>query len=124
MIKWIRTSKLSIKNSLSLDLPARGGLVLDCVLASKALGRPEVPREREFFIDNLLVRIHYIIAKIRWTGLAPWEFEFPLEVPSHVADEVESVERFRCRAGWEHFSRCKDVHLKPWRKADLLKSSR
>jgi len=31
-------------------------------------------REREFFIDNLLVRIHFIIVMIRWTGLAPWEF--------------------------------------------------
>jgi len=33
--------------------------------------------EREFFIDNLLVRIDYIIVMIKWTGLAPWEFEFP-----------------------------------------------
>jgi len=32
--------------------------------------------EREFFIDNLLVRIHFIIVMIRLTGLAPWEFEF------------------------------------------------
>ena len=32
-------------------------------------------REREFFIDNLLVRIHFIIVLIGWTGLAPWEFE-------------------------------------------------
>jgi len=32
--------------------------------------------EREFFIDNLLVRIHLIILMIRWTGLAPWEFGF------------------------------------------------
>ena len=32
---------------------------------------------REFCIDNLLVRIHFIIVMIRWTGLAPWEFEFP-----------------------------------------------
>ena len=31
--------------------------------------------KREFFIDNLLVRIHFIIGMIRWTGLAPWEFE-------------------------------------------------
>jgi len=42
---------------------------------------PETPRERErereFFIDNLLVRIHFIIVMIKWTGLAPWEFEFP-----------------------------------------------
>ena len=27
--------------------------------------------EREFFIDNLLVRIHFIIEMITWTGLAP-----------------------------------------------------
>ena len=32
--------------------------------------------EREFFTDNLLVRIHFIIVMIRWTGLAPWECEF------------------------------------------------
>ena len=30
-------------------------------------------REREFFIDNLLVRIHFIIVMIKWTGLAPWD---------------------------------------------------
>ena len=35
------------------------------------------PRTREFFLDNLLVRIHFIILMSRWTGLAPWEFEFP-----------------------------------------------
>ena len=35
------------------------------------------PAEREFFIDNLLVRIHSIIVMTRWTGLAPWEFDFP-----------------------------------------------
>jgi len=29
--------------------------------------------EREFFVDNLLVRIHFIIGMIRWTGLAPWD---------------------------------------------------
>jgi len=33
--------------------------------------------EREFFIDNLLVRIKFIIEMIWWTGLAPWEFEVP-----------------------------------------------
>ena len=38
--------------------------------------------ERELFIDNLLVRIPFIIVMIRWTGLAPWEFEFPL--PGHL----------------------------------------
>jgi len=33
--------------------------------------------ESEFFIDNLLVRIHSMIEMIWWTGLAPREFEFP-----------------------------------------------
>jgi len=28
-------------------------------------------------IDNLLVRIHSTIVMIRWTGLAPWGFEWP-----------------------------------------------
>ena len=37
---------------------------------------PGVAREREFFIDNLLVRVHFILVMIWWTGLAPWEFEF------------------------------------------------
>ena len=37
---------------------------------------PTLP-EREFFIDNLLVRNYFIIVMMRWTGLSPWEFEFP-----------------------------------------------
>jgi len=36
--------------------------------------------EIEFFIDNLLVRIHFIIVMIRWTGLAPWKYDFPFPV--------------------------------------------
>jgi len=32
---------------------------------------------REFFTENLLVRIRLIIVMIRWTGFAPWQFEFP-----------------------------------------------
>ena len=48
------------------DLMAFGGLVLDCRILA----------ERKFFSDNLLVRIHFIIEMIWWTGLAPWEFEF------------------------------------------------
>jgi len=36
--------------------------------------------EREFFIDNLPVRIHFIIAMIKRTGLAPWESFTPCGV--------------------------------------------
>jgi hypothetical protein len=35
------------------------------------------PLSREFFVDNLLVRIHSVIEMIWWTGFALWEFEFP-----------------------------------------------
>ena len=45
---------------------------LMCGLLSKS-----APALREFFIDNLLVRVHFIIVMIRWTGLAPWKFELP-----------------------------------------------
>jgi len=34
-------------------------------------------QERKFFVDSLLVRIHFIIEMVWWTGLAPWEFGFP-----------------------------------------------
>ena len=42
-----------------------------------ASGSTPAPQERDFFIDNLLVRIHFIIEMIGWPGLAPWGFEFP-----------------------------------------------
>ena len=45
-------------------------IVLNCQLCAGG-------GEREIFIDNLLVRIHFIIEMIPWTGLAPWGFEFP-----------------------------------------------
>ena len=39
------------------------------------------------------VRIHFIIVMIRWTGLAPWEFEFPF--PGSRASTF--LYTFRCR---------------------------
>ena len=54
--------------------PCVEGLPLSPTYATaKWLSRAE--RERDFFIDNLLVRIHVIIEMIWWTGLAPLEFE-------------------------------------------------
>ena len=40
----------------------------------RAGGHPQVASP---FIDSLLVRIHFIIIMIWWTGLAPCEFVFP-----------------------------------------------
>jgi hypothetical protein len=34
--------------------------------------------EKDFFIENLLICIHFTIEMIWWTGLVPWKFEFPL----------------------------------------------
>jgi len=53
---------------------------------------PTQIREREFFIDNLLARNHFIIVMIRWTGLAPWEFEFPFPgslTSTFLADQIK-----------------------------------
>ena len=53
-----------------LDLNCDGRITIeDFIKASAGEGR-------ELFIGNLLVRIHFIIVMIRWTGLAPWEVEF------------------------------------------------
>ena len=38
---------------------------------------PPIVREGEFFVKDLLVRIHFIIEMIWWNGLAPCESEFP-----------------------------------------------
>jgi hypothetical protein len=40
--------------------------------------------ERDFFIDNLLVQIHFTIVMIWWTGFATWEFEIPFSGSSHL----------------------------------------
>ena len=36
----------------------------------------EEGRRRRWGVAQVLVRIHFIVVMIRWTGLAPWEFEF------------------------------------------------
>ena len=52
------------------------GLEVPLCLPLRTYRRP-ASRERELFIDNLLVQIYIISEIIWWTGLAPWEFEFP-----------------------------------------------
>ena len=83
MIKWTRTSRLSIKISLSLD--AGIGRFLTKIVPSSytfCFTKPQSPPpyRKTFLIDNLLVQIHFIIETIWWTSLAPWEFEFPFQV--------------------------------------------
>jgi len=148
MTKWIRTSRLSITNSLCEDrahhhhrLPPATPTWFSVVQPSTVRGtnvyctrytrnnswyktvvaaRPTNPLpaglallppvhhhhrlpEREFFIDNLLVRIHFIIVMIRWTGLAPWEFGFPLPpaTPS-CEDRVETGSYCEAQRLWYH----------------------
>ena len=47
-------------------------------------------------IKKLLARIHFIIVMIGWTGLAPWEFEFPF--PGSLTS-TSPPPRFVCRGG-------------------------
>ena len=55
--------------------------------------------EREICIDNLLVRIHFIIVILSWTGLALWEFEFPFpgSLTSTFPGSGHSFVSVRCR---------------------------
>ena len=58
-------SIIFVQNKEQVELPVPG------------LNRLRVERERDFLIDNLLVRIHFIIVVMRWPGFVPWEFGFP-----------------------------------------------
>ena len=44
------------------------------IFATPFRPRPPGLSGRELFIDNLLVRMNFIIEMIWWTGLVPWEF--------------------------------------------------
>ena len=53
-------------------------------------------REREFFIHNLLIRIHFVIEMMWWMGLATWRFEIHFQ--GHLISTFQSVrERERAR---------------------------
>jgi len=49
--------------------------------------------ERDLFIDSLLLRIHFIIVMIGWTGLTPWDFELPF--PGRLTPSADARRR-RC----------------------------
>ena len=62
------------------DVGAAGGGVASALSRREGgagTAKPRTPRERDFFIDNRPVRIHFIIEMIWWTSLAPWQLELP-----------------------------------------------
>ena len=77
-----------------MDRPKWTTLSLSQILHEKSLRGVE----REFFLDNLLVRIHLIILVIRWTGLAPWQFEFPFS-GSLTSTFLDPQRKFSSRSG-------------------------
>jgi len=72
-----------VEKSSNVDSTFKSGAVLKCGLLihlrrdARARGEGGARRAEERRIDNLLVRIHFIVDMIWWTGLAPWVFEFP-----------------------------------------------
>jgi len=60
------------------DGPRRGGL------GQRRRKRRHLLEKETHLLTNLLVRIHFIIVMISWTGLAPWESEFPFTLPGAV----------------------------------------
>jgi len=73
--------EFTLPESRLVDLFRRAGLVVSLKAARRW-------QAREFFIDNLLVRIRFTMVMIRWTGLAPWEFESLFQVALHLPSEA------------------------------------
>ena len=47
------------------------------IFRERLLSGKRSQREEAFLIESILAQIHCIIVMTRWTGLAPWDFEFP-----------------------------------------------
>jgi len=75
LIESAHLGRAELLHELLLGVEARREVPQLHLVLQQPLPPPVCVVEREFFIDNLLVRIHFIIVMIRWTGLAPWEFE-------------------------------------------------
>ena len=108
---------------------ARGGREERVLLSSavSAGGAKGPACQREFFVDNLLVRIHFIIVMFRWTGLAPWEFEFPFpgSLTSTILDafsilnHVEYQPRVDCARGCRDLSSTHQRSFKAFRETNV-----
>ena len=66
------------------------------------------------FIDNLLVRIHFFIVMIRWTGLTPWKLEFPF--PGRLISTFLAIQSTFLRGGLAVFISAKLLVNCFWRK--------
>ena len=69
--------------------PPQLGVPLSRPRVVRGEGQDQPCREREFFIDNLLVQIHFIIVMIRWTGLKGPQLGVPLHGARVVRGEGE-----------------------------------
>ena len=69
-------------------------------------------RERESFIDNLVVQNDFIIEMIRSTGLASWEFEFPF--PGSLASTFRFSDQLSLSSAVEQYGTYKTVKAEFW----------
>ena len=77
-------------------------------VSRSSVSRPSASNwQREFFIENLLVRIYYTIVMIRRTGLALWELQIPvpgsltssfLHAPERVQQSIKHQTRRNCKS--------------------------
>ena len=84
------------------------------ICAKEKANHVQVRHERDFFINNLLVRIQFIIVMIRWTGFAPRECEFPFPGSPHLPSQRSgaaashtldlSIARSRVQGSWNRVS--------------------
>ena len=73
--------------------------------------------EREFLLENLLLRVPFVIVMIRWTGLEPWEFEFHFPGSLTFTFLVQEVPLHPPR--YSFFFACHSVERDPFMKSHL-----
>ena len=78
------------------------------------IGRGSQGCRARVLIDNLLVRIHFILVMIRWTGLAPWEFEFPFPGRMHLPSHVGNVQNNPARSPLSRLGICRRDGARPF----------
>ena len=100
MIRWTGLASWELKflfpgrTYVSATAPAGISHPIQELHRTCAMNRPSVPGlrgEREFFIDNLLVRIQFIIVMIRWTGLRGTYVSAP--APAVTSQTVQDLHR-------------------------------
>ena len=76
LILYYHQLKYQVDGFVMYSLNLESGAQVSVMLTVQG-GSHAAATSRHGIIANLIYRIHFIFKMIQWTGLAPWELEFP-----------------------------------------------